>query len=89
MACHRPGCAVPDTGCVKTLIGRSALRPHVEASGKELRWISEVRPVRFRGFDDSVQLSQGAVELEWDLGGETVRFVAHVVPGNSGLLALT
>ena len=84
--CHRPGSAVPDTGCAKTLIGRSALKRHVEASGKEPRWVSNVRPVRFRGFDDSTQLSQGAVDLEWDLGVETISFVAHVVPGNSGLL---
>ena len=45
-------------------------------------------PVKFRSSDDSTQLSQGAVELEleWDLGGETIRLVAHVVLGISGLL---
>ena len=26
------------------------------------------------------------MELEWDLGEEIIRFVAHVVPRNSGLL---
>ena len=57
--CHRPGCAVPDAGCARTLIGQSALRRHVEASGKEPRWLSDVRPVKFRGFDDSTQHSQG------------------------------
>ena len=31
--CHRPGCAVPDTGCAKTLIGQSALKRHVDVSG--------------------------------------------------------
>ena len=31
--CHRPGCAVPDTGCAKTLIGQSALKSRVEVSG--------------------------------------------------------
>ena len=33
-ACHRPGCAVPDTVCGKRLIGQSALKRHVEVSGK-------------------------------------------------------
>ena len=84
--CHRPGCAVPDAGCARTLIGQSALRRHVEASGKEPRWLSDVRPVKFRGFDDSTQHSQEAVELEFDLEETVIRFVAHVVPGNSGLL---
>ena len=55
--CHRPGCAVPDTGCAKTRSGRSA---HPALTG-----------------------SSGA---GWDLGEETIRFVAHVVPENSGLL---
>ena len=84
--CHRPGCAVPDTGFAKTLIGQSALRRLAEVSGKEPRWLSDVRPVKFRGFDVSTQQSQGAVELEWDLVEKIIRFVAHVVPGNSGLL---
>ena len=44
------------------------------------------RLVKFRGFDDSTQHSQGAEELEWDLGDKIIRFVAHVIPGNSGLL---
>ena len=35
--CHRPGCAVPDTGCAKTLIGQSALKRHVEVSGTASR----------------------------------------------------
>ena len=65
--CHRPGCAVPDTECAKTLIGESALRRHVVVSRKEPRWLSDVRPVKFRGFDDSTQHSQGAVELEWEM----------------------
>ena len=31
--CHRPGCAVLDTACAKTLIGQSALKRHVEVQG--------------------------------------------------------
>ena len=46
--CHRPGRAVPDTGCAKTLIGRNAPKRHVEATGKQPRWVSKVRPVRLR-----------------------------------------
>ena len=42
--------------------------------------------MKFRGFDDSTQHSQGAVELEWDSGDKMIRFAAHVVLGNSGLL---
>ena len=41
---------------------------------------------KFRGLDDSTQHPQGAVELEWDVGDTVIRFVAHVVLGNSGLL---
>ena len=39
-----------------------------------------------QGFDDSTQHPQGAVELEWDEGEKVIRFVAHVVLGNSGML---
>ena len=56
---HRPGCAVPDTCCAKTLVGQSALKRHVEVSGKEPRLLSNVRPVKCRGLDDSTQHSQG------------------------------
>ena len=42
--------------------------------------------MRFRGFDDSVQRSTGAVELEWTVADCKATFVAHVVPGNAGLL---
>ena len=73
-------------GGAKILIGQSALRRHVRVSGKEPRWLSDVRPVKFRGFDDSTQHSQEAVELEWDLGEKIIRVVAHVVPGISELL---
>ena len=84
--CHRPGCAVADTDCAKTVIGQSALKRHVEVRGREPRWLSHVRPVKFREFDDSTQHSQGAVEMECDVGGKVIRFVAHVVLGNSRLL---
>ena len=84
--CHRPGCAVPDTGCAKTLIGQSALKRHVEVSGREPRWLSDVRQVKFRGFDDSTLHSRGTEVLEWDAGEKVIRFVAHVVIGNSGML---
>ena len=40
----------------------------------------------FRDLFDHSTHSQGAVELEWDLGEDIIRFVAHVVPRNSGLL---
>ena len=62
--CHRPGCAVPDTGYAKTLVDQSALKCHVEVSGREPRWFSNVRPVKFTRFDDSAQHSQEAVELQ-------------------------
>ena len=42
--------------------------------------------MKFRRLDDSTQHSQGAVELEWDLGEKVIRFVAHVVPGMWELL---
>ena len=61
--CHRPGCAVSDTGCAKTLIDKSALKCHVEDSGREPRWLTNVRPVKFTRLDDSAQHSQEAVEL--------------------------
>ena len=70
----------------KTLIGQSALKRHVEVNGREPRWLSTVSPMKFRRFDDSTQHSQGAVELRWDLGEKVIRFVAHAVLGNSGLL---
>ena len=43
-------------------------------------------PCEVQGFGDSTQHAQGAVELEWDEGKKVIRFVAHVVLGNSGLL---
>ena len=48
--------------------------------------MDDVTPMRFRGFDNSVQHSIGAVELEWAIDKHRVAFVAHVVPGNAGLL---
>ena len=35
----------------------------------------------------STRHSQRAVELEWDVGEKIIRFLAHVAPGNSGLLS--
>ena len=58
----------------------------MEVSGKEPRWLSNVRLKKIRRFDDSSQHSQGAVELDGDLEEKMIRFVAHVFPGNSGLL---
>ena len=78
--CHRPGCAVPNMGCAKTLNCQSALKRHVEVSGREPLWLSHVRPVKFREFDESTQHLWGAVELEWDAGEKVIRFVAHMVP---------
>ena len=48
-------------------------RVHVEV--REPRWLSDVRPVKFRRFDDRTKHSQGAVELEWDLGEKVVRLL--------------
>ena len=62
--CHRPGCEVPDTGCALTPTGQSALKRHVEVSGKKPSRPSNVRPMKFSGFGDSTQHSQRAVELE-------------------------
>ena len=70
-------------------VRRSALKRNVDVSGKEPRWLSNVRPVKFRGFDDSTQHSQGAVELGRDLGEKMIRFVTNVVPGNSELAVPT
>ena len=39
-----------------------------------------VRPVKFRGFDDSTQDSREAVGLEWDLGEKIIRFAAQWFP---------
>ena len=62
--CHRPCCEVPDTGCALTPTGQSAKKRHVEVSGKEPSRPSNVRPMKFSGFGDSIQHSQRAVELE-------------------------
>ena len=67
-------------------LDRVVQKHHVKVSGKEPRWLSNVRHVKFKGFDDSTQHSQEAVALEWGLGDKITRFVARVVPGNSGLL---
>eukprot|EP00959_Pyramimonas_sp_CCMP1952_P313544 6562897-Pyramimonas_sp.AAC.1 len=42
--------------------------------------------MRFRGFDNSVQGSIGAVELDWLIKGYQVTFVVHAVPGAAGFL---
>ena len=79
--CHRAGCAVPDTGSAKTLMVQSAPKRHVE----EKSHVGFRTSAQFRGLNDCTQHSQGAVELEWELGEKTIHFVAHVVPRNSGL----
>ena len=65
---HGPGCAVPDTKCAKTLIGRSALARHVAVTGVRLRWLSDIAPVKFKVFDDSTQQTDGAVMLHRRIG---------------------
>lgn len=83
---HQPGCAVPDTGCATTLTGETTLKRHEEATSKKVQWKTGVPPVRFKGFDDNVQTSVGAVELEWRLDDKMIIFEVHVVPGDVGLL---
>ena len=48
--CHRPGCAVPDTVRAKRLIGQSALKRHVEVSGKGPLWPFSRTPSDVQGF---------------------------------------
>ncbi|CAK0804773.1 unnamed protein product [Prorocentrum cordatum] len=50
------------------------------ATGQEAMWLKDVRPMRFRGFDDGVQVSIGAVELYWVVWVCRVTFGVHVVP---------
>ena len=83
---HQPGCAVPDTGCAKSLIGLETLNRHEQAMGRKVSWVKDAKRQRFRGFDDSLQESMGAVELPWRLKNKIITFIVHVVPGNSGLL---
>ena len=66
--CHRPGCAVPDTGCAETLIGQGALERHVEVCGREPRWLSNVCPVTFRGFDDQHSAIAGNIRIAMGFG---------------------
>ena len=82
---HRPGYAVLDTSYAKTLIGRRAMARHVAETGARSRWLPDSAHVRINGVDDRTQQSSSAVELEWR-GRKLIHFVAHVVPGNSGLL---
>lgn len=83
---HQPGCAVPDTGCAEALIGEKTLRKHDEVTGHKAQWKLGLMPVRFKGFDDNVQTSIGAVELEWKVDDKAIIFEVHVVPGDVGLL---
>ena len=84
--CRCPGCAVPDAGCAKTLIDRLALDRHAAVAGIALRWLPGVSPVQFKGLDGFAQQSEGAVELDWYVGSDMIRFLNHVIPGNIGLL---
>ncbi|CAK0792131.1 unnamed protein product, partial [Prorocentrum cordatum] len=83
---HADGCSVPDTGCCKSLIGEETLTKHEAATGKQARWLKDAKPMRFRGFDNSVQESVGAVELDWEIKNFIVTFVVYVVPGSAGFL---
>ncbi|CAK0868212.1 unnamed protein product [Prorocentrum cordatum] len=83
---HSDGCSVPDTGCCKSLIGAETLMKHEAATGQKARWLKDAKQMRFRGFDNSVQESIGAVELDWTVKGYTVTFVVHVVQGPAGFL---
>ncbi|CAK0862474.1 unnamed protein product [Prorocentrum cordatum] len=83
---HADGCPVPDTGCCKSLIGEETLTKHEAATGKKARWLKDAKPMRFRGFDNSVQESVGAVELDWEIKNFIVTFVVYVVPGSAGFL---
>ena len=75
--CHRPGCAVPETQCAKDCASAGSSR------GGHRRSL----PVAgLKGCDDSTQQSHGAVEIKRRVGRKLNRFVAPVVPGNSGLL---
>ena len=54
---------------------------------KRSRWLSNVRTCEVQErCHDRTQHSQEAAGLEWDLGEDNPH-VAHVVPGNSGLLS--
>ncbi|CAK0911130.1 unnamed protein product, partial [Prorocentrum cordatum] len=79
---HSDGCSVPDTGCCKTLIGEETLMKHEAATGKKAKWLKDVRPMRFRGLDNGVQESIGAVELDWAIKNYIVTFAVYVVPGH-------
>ena len=59
---------------------------HEAATGTRARWLRDVKPMRFRGFDNSVQESAGAVELDWVIKNYIVTFVVYVVPGSAGFL---
>ena len=74
------------TGRYKALIGEESLTRHEAATGKKARWLKDVKPMRFRGFDNSVQQSIGAVELDWTIKDYLVTFVVYVVPGSAGFL---
>ena len=54
--CHRPGCAVNDTACAKTLIGRRALARHAALAGARPRWS---HPARFKGVGVSTHTPVG------------------------------
>ena len=46
-----------DSGCAKTVIGRRALARHVAVTSAPW-WLSDVAPVRFKGFDDSTTVAR-------------------------------
>ena len=71
--------------CAKTLIGQSACsQAPCGDQWKRAALAFERAPGKVHGIRRQRSASQGVVELGWDLGNKII--VAHVVPGNLGLL---
>ena len=78
---HAEGCSAPDTGCCKSTIGEETMVRHETATGRKARWLKDLKPMRFRGFDGSAQESIGAIELDWPAKSCRATSAARAAPG--------
>ena len=66
------------------MIRAETLVKHEAATGRTARWMTGVKPMRFRGFDNSAQESMGAVELDRLIKGYRVMRMARAATGAAG-----
>ena len=85
--CHDAGCAIPDTGCGKSVLGEKTLQAFCHLSKSTPEWIPGAKKLVFKGFGGYSQSSIGVCYILWRLPqNAVVKLRVHVVPGTVGFL---